>query len=114
MRRCLTTLVILALAFPIWGVPGFVMAASEINQQSTTEESRPVEDCQISDVAREAIENAQAALMRRMHSVSEAQDLLLQAERAESHPNVTASEPRFWQTKPSGCQTQLLSRQNLR
>ncbi len=85
MRRCLTTLVILALAFPIWGVPGFVMAASEINQQSTTEESRPVEDCQISDVAREAIENAEAAWMQ-AGIVEEALDLILQAERVAGPP----------------------------
>jgi len=62
MRRCLTRLVILALAFPIWGASTSAMAASETNQQSTTEESRPVEECKISDVAREAIEEARAQL----------------------------------------------------
>jgi len=36
MRRCLTTLVILALAFPIWGASASAMAASETNQQATT------------------------------------------------------------------------------
>ncbi len=85
MRRCLTTLVILALAFPIWGAPASAMAASETNQQSTTEESRPVEECQMSEAARDAIEEATSAARDGSASV-EVFDLIDQAEVAAKSP----------------------------
>ena len=82
MRRCLTTLVILALAFPIWGALASAMAASETNQQSTTEELRPVEECQMSDAARDAIN----AAWDREGRTSEGLELIFQAQEAAGPP----------------------------
>ncbi len=82
MRIRFTTMVILAMTFPVWGSSASAMAASETNKQPTTEESRPVEECQMSDAARDAIN----AAWDREGRTSEGLELIFQAQEAAGPP----------------------------
>ena len=95
MRRCLTTLVILALAFPIWGASASAMAASETSKQPNTEESRSVGECQMSDAVRDAIDAAWDQEGR----TSEGLELIFQAQEAAGPPNVTMKRLLSWQNR---------------
>lgn len=84
-RRRVATLVIFALIFLTWEASASPVAASESNQQSTKEESLPVEECQISDVAREALKNAWAARVQ-TQEIPKFLELYQQAQTAAEPP----------------------------
>ena len=75
------------LVFLSWDSTHPVLAASKFNEQPvTTELSAALEDCQISDEARNAIDAATNAWMK-AGNVPEALELILQAEAATEPPD---------------------------
>ena len=98
---------VFALIFPIREAPASPNAARESNQQSTAEESLPVEDCQISDAAREALENASAAELQ-VHEIPEFLELYQQAQAAAKPPECDSAKARMLADKAielaDGCQ----------
>lgn len=84
-RRRVAALVIFALIFPTWEASASPVAAGESNRQFTKEESLPVEECQISDAAREALKNAWAARVQ-TQEIPKFLELYQQAQTAAEPP----------------------------
>ena len=92
-RRCLAALVIFGLIFPVWEVPASPMPASESNQQPIDEESLPVEECQISDAAREALKSAWATRVQ-TQEIPQFLELYQQAQTAAEPPECDSVKAR--------------------
>ena len=93
-RRRVATLVVFALIFPIREASASPTAASESNQQSTREESLPIEECQISDAAREALKNAWAARVQ-TPEIPKFLELYQQAQTAAKPPECDSVKARM-------------------
>ena len=93
-RRRVATLVVFALIFPIREASASPTAANESNQQSTREESLPVEECQISDAAREALKNAWAVRVQ-TPEIPKFLELYQQAQTAAKPPECDSVKARM-------------------
>ena len=75
----------LMMTFLFWGISTSAISASDTDQQDIVEGSPPVKDCQISDAARDAIDQATSVWMQ-VDRAPEALDLILAAEKAGNPP----------------------------